>query len=247
MSIIITVSRQLGSRGSYIATAVAKQLGLRYLDRAILQRAAELAGFPDETMVTAFEDKEKVTGLMAQLVTALDRLPPIPTIPSASLRESYAYDEIVGLLMTQEGLSRDEALQRVQQSERRAEAAANYPELIRQVLLEYAQAGDVMLVGRGGQVVLQGLPGVLHVQIVAPKDRRIHTLMERLGLDVKEAERRIQQNDRERGRYIKHFFGRDWHDPDLYDLVINTGALSLDLAAHLICEAVHHTVNQLPG
>lgn len=247
MSITITVSRQLGSRGSYIATAVAKQLSLRYIDRDLLQRAAELAGFPDEEMVAYLEDKEKIPGLIDQIITALNRLPPIPTIPSASLRESYAYDEMVAMMMAQDGLSRDEALQRASQEARRAEAAQSYPELIQQVILDYAQQGDVIIVGRGGQAILQDMPGVLHVQIIAPEPRRVHTLMERLGLDEKEAERRIRQSDKERGRYIKHFFGKEWREPTLYDLVVNTGKIPLDLAVHVICEAANRITTQLPA
>ncbi len=247
MSTVITVSRQFGSRGSYIATAVAKALSLRYIDREVLHRAAELAGYPDEEMVAHLESREKVPGLIDQILDALNRLPPIPTIPSASLRESYAYDEMIAVLMAQEGLSRDEAFAQMQAQEHRAEAATNYPELIQRVILEYAQAGDVIIVGRGGQMVLGNLPGVLHVQIIAPVERRIHTVMERLGLDEKEAERRVRQSDKERTRYLKHFFDVDWRDPLLYDCVINTAKMPLDLAVNMITSAAQRIAAQIPA
>ena len=45
---VITVSRQRGSKGSYIALEVANQLALRYLDREILDSVAREAGVPAE-------------------------------------------------------------------------------------------------------------------------------------------------------------------------------------------------------
>ena len=63
MGIVITLSRQLGSGGSYMGADAATLLGFRYLDREILQHAAMEAGFPDEAMVEALAYQEQVPGL----------------------------------------------------------------------------------------------------------------------------------------------------------------------------------------
>ena len=42
--VTITISRQMGSGGSYIGYSVAKELGFRYVDREILRQAAERLG-----------------------------------------------------------------------------------------------------------------------------------------------------------------------------------------------------------
>ncbi|HNT76180.1 MAG TPA: cytidylate kinase-like family protein [Anaerolineae bacterium] len=238
MSIVITISRQLGSRGSYIATAVAKRLNLRYIDREILNRAAEIAGYPDEAMVAQLENKERVPGFLDRFLIAMNSLPMIPTIASATLREGYTYDEKVATLMLQESIGRDEALLRRQvEHERRVEASESYTELMRQVIQEYAQVGNVIIVGRGGQVLLHDHANVLHIRVMAPKPLRIQRLVERLGLDAKEAEKQINQSDKERARYLKHFYDVAWEDPDLYHMVVNTGKISVDLSTHLISEA----------
>jgi len=39
--IIITISRQLGSAGEYIGQQLAKELGILYLDREIIEQAAK--------------------------------------------------------------------------------------------------------------------------------------------------------------------------------------------------------------
>lgn len=246
MNIVITLSRQLGSRGSYIATAVAKKLGLRYIDREILNRAAEMAGYPDEAMVAQLERREKVPNALERIISALNTMPMIPTISSATLREGYAYDEQVAMLMVQEGLSRDAAFQHLIDTQRRIEVGEVYVELIRRVILEYAAAGNVIIVGRGGQVVLKDHPDALHVRVQAPKALRMLRLAERLGLDDKEAERQIQQSDKNRVRYMKHFFDTKWDDADLYHLSINTGKVAVDVATYLICDAAQRIVRPVP-
>ena len=220
MSIVITVSRQLGSRGSYIATSVAKKLNLRYIDREILNRAAEMAGFPDESMVEELEKRERIPGFLERIIDSMNTMPAIPTIASATLREGYAYDEQVAALILQENLTREEALHHLAEQQRRVEAGAAYGELIRRVILEYAQAGNVLIAGRGGQVVLKDFANALHVRIHAPEELRILRLVERLGLDQKEAERQIHQADKERVRYMKHFYNAPWTIRSLSLLVI---------------------------
>lgn len=241
MEVVITVSRQLGSRGSYVATAVAKALGLRYIDREILYRAAEKAGFPDEAMVAHLEQRERVPSLLERIIGAVETMPLIPTVASATLREGYAYDERLATLMVREGITRDEALKHMIERDRRIEAGEAYVELVKYVITEYAQAGGVIIVGRGGQVVLRDHPGVLHVRFHAPESLRIKRLAERLGLSEKEAERQIHQSDKDRARYLKHYFGADWNDPDLYSLILNTGRLSVETATDLIVRAAKRT------
>ncbi|MBN2006374.1 MAG: cytidylate kinase-like family protein [Anaerolineae bacterium] len=245
MSIVITVSRQLGSRGSYIATAVAKSLGLRYIDREILNRAAEIAGYPDEEMVAQLESKEKVPGALDRFFQAMNSLPMIPTIASATLREGYTYDEQIALLMLQENLNRDEAqVRRQEEYSRKVEAGTMYSKLIRRVIEEYAQIGNVIIVGRGGQVALRDFPHAFHMRVQADKTLRIQRLIERLGLDFKDAEREINQSDKERARYLNYYYDANWDDPSLYHLIVNTGKLSVDLITHLICEAVKQSSHQ---
>jgi cytidylate kinase len=45
---VITISRQLGSGGSYVGQLVAKRLGFAYIDRQILQQAARELGVEEE-------------------------------------------------------------------------------------------------------------------------------------------------------------------------------------------------------
>ncbi len=247
MQPVITVSRQLGSLGSYIAAAVAQELHLRYLDREILRRAADIAGYPDEAMIAHFEKKEQIPGLLGRILDILATIPPVPSVPSATLRETYNYDDRIAALMLSEHLTRDEAFERLQTELRRAEIATGYAEFVERVILEHAQAGQAMIVGRGGHIILREIPGVLHVQVIASEEVRSARLVQRMGLTPKEALQRVRQDDLGRARYMQHFHNVDWRDPVLYDLVINTDKVSVELATRLICQASQTLAQESAG
>ena len=51
----ITISRQMGSGGSYIGQLIAKRLGLKYIDREVLHLAAKEFGCDEETIAARSE------------------------------------------------------------------------------------------------------------------------------------------------------------------------------------------------
>jgi len=242
MHTVITVSRQLGSLGSYIAAAVAQKLQLRYLDREILHRAAEAAGYPDETMITYLENKEKIPGLIGRVLNILATIPPVPAIPSATLREHHTHIART----TSTDISQEKAIAHLQAEYCRAEIAKSYAELVQKIILRYAQVGNAMIVGRGGQVILRDIPGVLHVQIIASEKIRSRRVSQRMKLNLEEAAERVQQDDRNRRRYIKHFHDTEWQDPNLYDLILNTDKISADLAVRIISQTAKEIADKSP-
>ncbi|HXE57769.1 MAG TPA: cytidylate kinase-like family protein [Gemmatimonadales bacterium] len=102
------------------------------------------------------------------------------------------------------------------------------------VVEEIALQGRAVVIGRAAAAVLGQQERVLHVRIVAPKALRIRTVMERLGVDRKRAEQLVDDTDAHRARYHREYYHRDWDDPTLYHMILNTGALGLDGAAELV-------------
>jgi len=113
-----------------------------------------------------------------------------------------------------------------------------YIQAVQGVIEEMAAGGNVILAGRGGQGVLRGRPGVLHVKMVAPLEVRAARLAERHGISLPAARAQARASDRSRRAYLRRFYDLDWNDPLLYDLVINTARLSAEAACDLVCRAV---------
>ncbi len=107
-------------------------------------------------------------------------------------------------------------------------------ELTEKVIHEVADGGHVVIVGRGAGYVLEGRPDVFRVFLRAPEAVRVKTLMARMGLGEAETRRKMHETDSNRAAYIKQLYGHDWCDPDHYDLILNTGRVSYDVAAQMI-------------
>lgn len=102
------------------------------------------------------------------------------------------------------------------------------------VVAELASEGQVVMVGRAAPAVLASHPDALHVRLVAPEGFRVRRAMERFEVDEETARHRLHESDAARARYHRQHYDRDWSDPLNYHMTLNTAALTLEGAAHLI-------------
>jgi len=107
-----------------------------------------------------------------------------------------------------------------------------------ETVLKLAGAGNVILVGRGANIVTARLPHVLHVRLVAPVEKRIEHCIEAYHMSRPEARKFCVTQDAARRRYLKKYFGAKVDDPLLYQMIINTGLVSYSDAARIIGDAV---------
>lgn len=231
---VITVSRQRGSMGSYIALEVAKRLDLRYLDREILQSVAQETGVGVET-VQALEER---AGQLARIRRLLGARPKLPTVASASLREQAAFDERLRDLIDHERLTHEAAVARLESSvPPEYVPRLDYLDLLTTIILDQAAQGQAMIVGRGGQMILRERPDVLHVQVIARFETRVYNIIKREGVKWREAAHRVRRADEQRAGYLRRFYNVDWLDASLYDLVISTDKLDDETAVELVAAA----------
>ena len=119
------------------------------------------------------------------------------------------------------------------------------------------QNGSVLIIGRGGQILLKGRPDVLHVRVEAPvedRNQRVKLqlkLEKKMALDTLDTRRAAQDliegRDADSADYLKHFYGVDWSDPLHYHLAINSGKLSFVLAAQVVIDLIHCLENTRMG
>jgi cytidylate kinase len=113
-----------------------------------------------------------------------------------------------------------------------------YRRTTEEIIREHAAAGEVVVLGRAGALVLRNDPRALHVRLDGPREKRIEQAM-RLGAGAREeVEQRLQETDRAREAYVRHFYHHDAHDPDLYHLTIDSTAIPLETVVDVIERAV---------
>lgn len=109
---------------------------------------------------------------------------------------------------------------------------------INATILRLAQAGNVILIGRGATVIAGKVVTAFHVRLIASMEKRIERVQQVYDLDRKAAITYIKKKDDGRRRYLKDYFGADIDDPFLYHLTINMDTVGFDEAAALIGEEV---------
>jgi cytidylate kinase len=109
-----------------------------------------------------------------------------------------------------------------------------YAHYLTEGICNEAAKGNCVILGRGAAAVLQNIPGVICVRLLAPRPVRIARIQEVYSCDARTAEQRIKQCDVNRQGFHKYFFEVDWQDPLLYHLVLNTEKLSFREAAQTI-------------
>lgn len=106
-----------------------------------------------------------------------------------------------------------------------------------QVIKEIAEHGGGVILGRAAQIVLAGHPTALHVRLDGPRARRLANIREAVELPAHQAERLLDDTDRARTAYVRHFYRADPADPALYDLVIDSTRLAAAACADIIVTA----------
>ncbi len=120
-----------------------------------------------------------------------------------------------------------------------------YQRQVERFITELADGGKVVIVGRGGQMVLRGRPDVLHVRVVAPLETRVTRLRQERSISEEAARACLESSYKARARYIWRSYSVDLDDPGLYHLVVNTGLLDLDQAVTLVVRALHDLTGEV--
>ena len=116
-------------------------------------------------------------------------------------------------------------------------------------ILELALRGKVIIRGWGGAQVLRHIPHVIRVRVRAPMEERVDEMFRRLNEPAWEASKpiehtpslvqeglwisrhqvrgEIERNDRVHAQLILRHFGTNWQDPADYDIILQTGQMSI--------------------
>jgi cytidylate kinase len=97
--------------------------------------------------------------------------------------------------------------------------------------------GRAIIVGRGANFVLP-LDKRLSVRVIAPQKVRLQNVSRQFSVSIDEARARVLKTESDRKAFISKYFNDDIRYPLNYDLIINTGTLSIDDAVNAVSGAL---------
>jgi cytidylate kinase len=111
-------------------------------------------------------------------------------------------------------------------------------DMLRRGTLALARHGNVVMLGRGCYGMLREYNDVLNVRIQAPFATRVDRVMAAEQIPTRDkAESHVRQTDELRASFVKSCYGLRLNDTNLFDVVIDTGKLSPDMATGWLIEA----------
>ena len=115
-----------------------------------------------------------------------------------------------------------------------------YTSLFESLHFELASRGNVVIVGRGSQIVLGDTPGVLKARVVAPLKVRVNRIMDEKNMPSEDAADFVNSYGHQRRALIESIYHIDLSNWALYDLIVNTAILDREAGANIIVAAVQN-------
>lgn len=114
----------------------------------------------------------------------------------------------------------------------------------RKIILELAEKGNCVIVGRCADFILRDYRDCLHVFIHAPTADRVERIVRVYGETDVAPEKRLKEKDKKRSINYKYYTDREWGAMENYDLTLNSGVLGLELCEKLILDVVEASRTQ---
>jgi len=120
-------------------------------------------------------------------------------------------------------------------------AGGTYLDVLERSLFELAQKQSAVLVGFGSQIIFEDAKDALHVRIIAPENVRVTRIRRQFHVSESEALQVLDTADKKHKRFVSTVYGVDLADTSLYNMTLNTAALSVDecVAAILAMQCEH--------
>ncbi|OPY89819.1 MAG: cytidylate kinase [Syntrophus sp. PtaU1.Bin208] len=106
--------------------------------------------------------------------------------------------------------------------------------LSQSIIFNYAMKDNAVIMARGGNILLRGIPHCLRIRIIAPFEKRVETIAEREDITIESSRRIVEKADREQTYAVNQMYGKKGNDPETYDLIFNTELLHPEDVAHAV-------------
>lgn len=235
---VITINASHGCGAVEVGHMVARMMGLDYVDRLVLGEAAKRIG---ATLEAVEEKEQRLVLLRDRIARFIQRMLERSALSGAGAEPYFGtgYDILVAREYPE--LTEGPITSAQQLDDQR------FMEVTRGVIQDLARSGNVVINGRGSNIILRDEPGVLHVGLWAHLEKRVATLMTRHHIHENEARRLATRMERARQAYFRKFFNVDPNHPSHYDLMLNMDKFDFTSAANIIVQAAQGLVQTRPG
>ena len=107
------------------------------------------------------------------------------------------------------------------------------------IIAQMGDDGNVVILGRGSQYILNDLPDAYHILLIDTFENRVRFIQKNYELSPGRASHAVKNEDKRRFNLYKKLGKADYDNPDLYHLVLNMARIRLDKALQLVTNLVN--------
>jgi cytidylate kinase len=107
----------------------------------------------------------------------------------------------------------------------------------KRVIEDAVQQSPAVFVGRGAQCLLAERSDALHVFCYAPLPALVAYARDHRGIPAKDAEKKVQDMNKQREQYVRRHWNRNWQSPLNYHLCLDSSWHGIERSAELIVDA----------
>lgn len=109
------------------------------------------------------------------------------------------------------------------------------------VILQLADKGPCVIVGRNADYILKDRPDALHAYVFADTPYRAERIVRLYGESEKSPETRLAEKDKRRRVNYQHYTGRSWGQAQNYDICLDTGVLGIEQCRDILVGIVENS------
>lgn len=203
---VITVNREMGSKGRTIAEKLAERLNVKFYDKAVVKGLTEEFGVSVEELERVKAKKNNFWG---------------------DLYKSYIHDRVQSRLDIH-------AVSSHLENKNKLLTSAKLHQAEERIMRDLAEEGSCVIAGRSGFHFLSDEPNSMHVFIQCSKEKRIQNLMAERGISSEEAENLVDEVDKGRNVFTQKLSGSSRYDCRNYNLVLDVSNMTIEQAVDAI-------------
>ena len=102
------------------------------------------------------------------------------------------------------------------------------------VILQLAEKGPCVIVGRNADYILKDRPDCLHAFIYADMEARAERIVRLYGESEKSPQARLNEKDKRRKVNYQHYTGRSWGQAQNYDICLDSSKLGIETCTDIL-------------
>lgn len=213
---VITISREYGLYVEELLEEFAKENDMNIFSHQLLMEVAKKIDKPLEDFENLYsmENFKSIKIFLSEMLQSM-------TEASSLFVESTQVDSPIYFPLFYPTSSEKDELDKIKNRK-------SYKELMKKVIIDTYNKGNVIIIGRGSQIVLNDYRNVFHLRFVGDEKKQIKRVAYKENISEDKAANKICKINKRRKSYLKYFYDKDINNYNLYHFVVNVDKLGKD-------------------